>query len=331
MNIEEISQKIGAILNGTDAETEPYRPSVRPFADFVFMVATEGYHLDRIYSNQAGKNLIPVYVGALGGSNEPIPDLGSQNRNTVITVYFPVRFKAQMQELDDYLAQALVGRMLTWGSVKARSNTSPSQFGDLFDMDVQQFRDQNQQFSNWIESEYHVTMEVSEMWMNMQFTLYLSTAKDLGEYGGFLMGDHDHISKISLKIENNVPLEDPYIYIDEEDPVMIDKTGSITSEPAAQQILGEGYVKGLGAATTGVRTISFYMKSDGFCKTLAGWILNKEAQGKTIVVTETIDILSDDEDDEPISAQTEYYILSASLDIRNGVLMTCSLQLGDSV
>ena len=331
MNLEEISQKIGAILNGTDAETESLRPNGRPFPDLNFMVATEGYHLDDIGDDKAGKNLIPVYIGALGGSNEPIPDLGAQSRNTAITVYFPVRLKEQMKELDSYLSQILVGRILTWGTVKARSNTSPSQFGELFDMDTRQFSAQNQQFTDWVETQYHVRMEVSEMWMTMQLTLYLSTAKDLGEYGGFLMGDHDHISKISAKIPNNVPGEDPYILIDEESPVMIDKTSSLAAEPAAQQILGQGNVKGFGATTTGVRTISFYLRSDAFGRAIAEWILRKEAQGKTVVVTESLDIFSDDDAQLPLELETEYYILNASLDMRNGVLMTCSLQLGDSI
>ena len=330
MNLEDISQKIGAILNGTDAETESLRPDGRPFSNFTFMVATEGYHLDHIYNEEADKNLIPVYVGALGGSNEPIPDLGAENRNTVVTIYFPVRFKEQMKDVDDYLAQILVGRVLTWGIVKARSNTSPSQFGELFDMDTRQFSDQNQQFVNWIDTQYHVKMEVSEMWMSMQFTLYLSTAKDLGVYGGFLMGDHDAISKLTIRVLTP-EAADPYYDIDEDDPVMIDKTGSITSEPAAQQILGESSVKGFGATTTGVRTISFYMRSDRFCKTVAEWILKKQAQGKTIIVTESIPLYAADDDRQPLSAVTEYYILNASLDIRNGVLMTCSLQLGDSI
>ena len=331
MNLEEISQKIGAILNGTDAETESLRPNGRPFPDLNFMVATEGYHLDDIGDSKAGKNLIPVYVGALGGSNEPIPDLGAQNRNTAITVYFPVRLKEQMKELDNYLAQILVGRMLTWGDVKARSNTSPSQFGELFDMDTRQFSDQNQQFVNWVETQYHVKVEVSEMWMTMQLTLYLSTAKDLGEYEGFLMGDHDHITKLSAKIPNDTPGEDPYILIDEESPVMIDKTSSLATEPAAQQILGQESIKGFGATTTGVRTISFYLRLDAFGRAIAEWILKKEAQGKTVVVTESLDIFSDDDAQLPLELETEYYILNASLDMRNGVLMTCSLQLGDSI
>lgn len=330
MNLEDISQKIGAILNGTDAETEHLRPSGRPFAGFTFMVATEGYHLDKIYSNEADKNLIPVYIGALGGSNEPIPDLGAQSRNTVITVYFPVRFKEQMKELDDYLAQCLVGRVLTWGGVKARSNTSPSQFGELFDMDTKQFRDQNQQFVNWIDTTYHVTMEVSEMWMNMQITLYLSTAKDLGAYGGFLMGDHDSISKLAIRVPTQ-DAADPYYDIEESNPVMIDKTGSIASEPSAQQILGEESVKGFGATTTGVRTISFYMRSDRFCRTIAEWVLKKESQGKKVVVTESLPLYEADDDPDPLEIETEYYIVNAMLDIRNGVLMTCTLQLGDSI
>ena len=330
MNLEDISQKIGAILNGTDAETLGLMPSVSPFAGFTFMVATEGYHLDKIYSNEAGKNLIPVYVGALGGSNEPIPDLGAQNRNTVITIYFPVRFKEAMREVDNYLSNILVGRILTWGGEKARSNTSPSQFGELFDMDTKQFREQNQQFTNWIETQYHVSMEVSEMWMSMQLTLYLSTAKDLGAYGGFLMGDHDEITELTLRVPTPGQT-DPYAEIEEENPVMIDKTGSITSEPAAQQILGEGSVKGFGATTTGVRTVSFYMRSDLFCKTIAELILTKQAQGKTIVLKEELPLFSDDEDSAPLTVESEYYILNASLDIRNGVLMTCSLQLGDSI
>ena len=330
MNLEDISQKIGAILNGTDAETEHLRPQGRPFAGFTFMVATEGYHLDDIYNEEADKNLIPVYVGALGGSNEPIPDLGAENRNTVVTVYFPVRFKAQMKELDDYIAKTLVGRVLTWGAVKARSNTSPSQFGELFDMDTRQFNDQNQQFVNWIETQYHVKMEVSEMWMNMQFTIYLSTAKDLGVYGGFLMGDHDTISKLTIRVPTPEG-EDPYYDIDEESPVMMDKSSSLASEPAAQQLLGESKVSGIAATTTGVRTISFYMRSDRFCKTIAEWILKKQAQGKTIIVTESIPLYAADDDPNPLSAVTEYYILNAMLDIRNGVLMTCTLQLGDSI
>ena len=114
--LTEVAQKISDILNGIDAETI----GISRDNQYEFVVATEGFHLDYIYDKETKKNFIPVFIGSIGGENNPIPDLDESDTTIPVTIYFPVKFK------DDFF---LINKYFTPPPVLALNSstkTSPS-------------------------------------------------------------------------------------------------------------------------------------------------------------------------------------------------------------
>ena len=76
--LNDISKKIQAVLDGTDAEI----PSgVSKPTDLDFVVKTAGFHLDNIYNKKTWKNFIPVFINSLGGQFNPVPQLKEKTQS----------------------------------------------------------------------------------------------------------------------------------------------------------------------------------------------------------------------------------------------------------
>lgn len=179
MNYKLIAQKIANILNGLDSEINAL--SLQNPTDFDFNVQTQGFHLDHIENKKKGINFIPVFLSAMGGSRNPVPDLKQGDYTLPITFFFPVRFKDAMFLLDDYLSDCFCGRRLNYGDkdnpLHCVSNISVAQFGEIQEIDVLK------EFTSWVESTYHKEVKVAEPYISMQYTLYLSNADESVIYG----------------------------------------------------------------------------------------------------------------------------------------------------
>lgn len=299
VNLDQISDKLRKILNGTDAECVGIQKD--PSLDFAFMVATEGVHFDSTIENK--KNRIPVFVGQLGGEFNAVEGLEEADYSINILVYFPLRFKTQFHTLEEYLVRCLVGRMMTWGNQKARTNISPAQYGEIEEIDTKQLE-------LWVESVYRQKVETSEKWCSMTFTLYLSTAKGLGEADGYIMGDQ---FKTKLRYDNIETI-----------PEFAESSDRMNAETESQQIMGTPYVRSVTSATQYTYTISFYAKDDEFGRKLISDILDKSVQGKLMQITKTIEL------SQPIVCINDYVILSAYLPYSKGSLAVITLTLGDN-
>ena len=184
INYELVAKKINDILNGTDSEvitlglTNP--------TDLHFMVETQGFHLDHIMDKNIGVNVIPVFISAMGGQMNPVPELKQGNYTIPITFYFPIRFKDKMFVLNEFLADVFVGRILNYGGAKCVSNISVPQFGEIQGLDLKEF-------ITWEENVYQRELETkNEPFISMSITLYLSNAK-----AGFVYGN-DVLATISI-------------------------------------------------------------------------------------------------------------------------------------
>lgn len=298
INLDQISDKFRKILNGTDQECIGI--SKDPSLDFSFMVATEGVHFNSTIDGK--KNCIPAFIGQLGGEFNPVEGLEEADYSITVSVYFPLRFKKAFHTLEEYLARCLVGRTMTWGEQKARTNISPAQYGEIEDIDTKQLE-------KWIETIYRKKIEVSEKWCSMTFTLYLSTAKSLGRENGYIMGDQ---LSATLSYKGKTTSAE-----------FTEASDRMTAETESQQILGTRLVTSIAATTQYVFTISVYLKDDEFGRELIKDIIKRECQGNAMTISKTVSLST------PITDSRQYTIISAELPHTKGELLTATLTLGD--
>ena len=312
INLETMANKIDNILNGTDAEIPSGLTS--PANDnYFFKVFSEGLYLSKVFDMNRKKNFIPVIVGAYGGENNAIEGLNEQDRNVMIQILFPVRFKQEMYLLEEYLDEVFVGRELTFGTQKAVCNVSPAQYGELQDFDFNQF-------NAWVENNYLQPIEKMETYMAMSITLYISTAKNVGNEGGFVYGNSYTFSfSIGTKVNGEFSAS-----MTDSSPVFVDQADGSSSQPQSQQLLGEKYSKGIGMATSYSKTIEVYVKNNADYIWLINKYLDRDLQGLMVQVVETYNIGTTNP-----TRTALYYLTDVSLVKTKGELMSVTLSLGD--
>ena len=311
INLETIARKIDSVLNGTDTEI----PSglVSPANDnYFFNVYSAGLFLSQLNDMNSGKNFIPVIVGAYGGENNPVADLGEQDRNVLIQLLFPVRFKQEMYALEEFLDNVFVGKLLTFGTQQAVCNVSPAQYGELQDFSFNEF-------NQWVVNTYKQPINKIETYMSMEINLYLSTAKNVGASGGFVYGNSYNFSFSIGSMSNSTFTAN----MSDNNPVFVEQTDTAHISPASQQLLGGSYSMGLGQATAFGKSITVYVKNDTNYAWLINRYLNKNIQDLVVKIEESIDISSG------ISISNYYYITDMVLSKKKGELMTLTFTLGD--
>lgn len=313
INLEQIVLKINNVLNGTD--TEIPAGAVSPTNDnFFFRTFSEGLILTDIGDMVSGKNFIPVIVGSMGGQFNPVQGLGEADLQAQVLLYFPVRYKKTFYEMVDYLTEVFVGGYLTFGTQKAVCNISPAQFGELQDMNFDQF-------SEWIENTYKIKANIQDVYMSMSFTLYLSTAKGVGQTNGFLYGNSYSCSLTITDISGNTILTDS-------EPIFVNSSQTMEATPNSEQVLGDSFSSGLPNITAYGKTIPLYIKNTTGYALLIQKILDRETQNLIVSFTETIVglklvNLSD------VSHTSNYFINSILLVPAKGSLLNIAITLGD--
>ena len=316
INLEEIVKKLDKILNGID----PDIPTglANPVTDeYFFMVYSEGLYLSSIADMRAGtrKNFIPVIVGAYGGENNPIEGLGEQDRNVLIQILFPVRFKENMYELENYLFECFVGRMITVGNQKCVCNTSPAQFSELQDFSFNEFNE-------WVETNYKMPLDRTETYMAMNITLYLSTAKGVGSSGGFIYGN-SFKTTLRLYINNSF-----VVYYDDDDPIFAQANPNVSNSPASQQVLGELRARGMPQSSAYSKQITLYMKQSPFYAYLIHAYLNRKYQEIILQIKDDYGFSILGLDTKELTGKL-YYISDLIINANKGNLMTATLTIAD--
>lgn len=314
INLETIAKKLDDVLNGID--TDIPNGLVNPVTnDAFFKVFSEGLYLSTIADYNVGKNFFPVIVGAYGGENNPVEGLGEQDRNVLMQILFPVRFKEQFYELEDYLDQVFVGRLLTFGSQKAVCNLSPAQFNELQDFSFNEF-------NKWVETTYKQPLDRTETYMAMNITLYLSTAKNVGIEGGFIYGNSYHTE---LRFYYDDTFDN---YSEDKNPIFVQANPTTNISPASQQILEENYARGMPQSAAYSRQITLYCKTTEFYAVLINKYLNRQYQNIIFEIKDSYDFnvsgISTVE-----STPKLYYVSDIIINASKGELMTITLTLAD--
>lgn len=182
ITINEIATELENILNGTSTNV----PSgvARPF-DGLFAVRTEGYVLDHVTDYQSGKNFFPVFMGQMTGEYNPIPDLEQIDMEIPVSIYFPVRFKSRMMEMQSYLVACFVGKGIGFDLVDgkynqyAACNISVPSLGEITDLSLDEYGTSILKGLNqFISEQYKMPISSSEPWLCLTFSLYMSTMKN---------------------------------------------------------------------------------------------------------------------------------------------------------
>lgn len=276
--LNEVAKKLENILNGSDSEVVAL--GLQPPTGFYFKVATEGFHIDKVFDMEEGKNFIPVFISSMGGNFNPVPDLMQANYVIPIAIYFPVRFKTELYRLNEYLARVFVGRQLNYGSESgtALSNISVAQFGEIIESDLEEFKE-------WEETTYKMPIEVMEPLLQMQLSLYLSTAAQEFVYG------NDAECTLTIGGVSAQDLE-TYFHNDVDNTIeavsFVQQSLQSNSEPAVQQLLGGNQTEGLPVNTSYASSFSVYIKDNDFFKYLIKKWFDGDIQTMTLQLNLTM-------------------------------------------
>lgn len=255
--LTEIANKLQTLLN-----------SATGFEQYLFECETQGFHIDHVYDKTSGKNFIPVFISAMGGEHNPIPNLKESTYSIPVVLYFPVRFKEDFFMLNDFIETTFIGKQINYGTHTGTclSNISVTTYGEIQELDFKQFKE-------WVGSTYKMPIEVMEMWMTMTFTLYLSTVGSDFKYG--------NDATLSLHfggfIDNNVIFDDFSL--------------QSMSEPATQQILDATVPEssGLVANTSYSSGFKVYYKSTPMYQNILNEWFNGKHQTMEFTFTLTFD------------------------------------------
>ena len=277
-----------------------------------FVVATEGFHIDSIAhekNSYSGNNFIPVFVGSMGGQFNPVPELKQAIYTIPVTFYYPVRFKDLFFQLGEYLIDTFVGQKLTINSNKVISNISVPQYGELQDIDFNEF-------TEWVNGIYRRKIDVMEVYMSMTFNLYLTNCAS-----GFVYGN-DVTVELSTTIDD-VTLTSKNLAFDD---------GVIQSacQPQSEQEMGESVYEadGLPFATNYSSSFKVYvdltrdntfpsptLPKSFFREVLKEWMAGK-AQQMRFNLTVKIN------NDAGLTFSRICYLDSVNLPIQKGQLLT---------
>lgn len=173
IRLDEIAIKLNEVLNSVD------NPVRIDNARVAFMVATEGFRIDNIADKELGKNLIPVFIAASGGENNPVEGLKQQTKSINIGIWYPLKYKDNFYVLEDYLDDVFVGKLNNLGNNTGSclTNLGTAEFGEITDGNFTQFE-------KWITSKYKKTLDVTMAWFSMTLTLYATKTSS-----GFMFGN----------------------------------------------------------------------------------------------------------------------------------------------
>jgi len=301
MNLENIKNKLNTILNDNTVNTLATK--------YKFVCVAEGYYLDSVIDTTVKKNIIPVFVGAMGGNVNPVPGLNEVDYNVDINFYFPVNFKEDFYSLDDILKNYFSGKIVDFGSQispitvdNALCNISIPKYNVIMDAGLGELK-------SWTSQVFGLEIDTARYWMGMNLTLFLNTANNLGQYGGFIMGNSVEITSLVFKY-NGVTI------LTETSPIIIERADIVSSTPAVQQLFSETYSKGFPANTGYTRQLPLIIKNNSEYRSLLNYIENvKDMQKITVVVTESIPFKSQSGttiSDNPLSISTTYFITDYS-------------------
>ena len=298
--LNEVAQKLEKILNGVDNEVSLNNPT-----SFRFKVEAQGFHIDHILDKDVGTNFIPVFVSSMGGQFNPVQGLKQGQYVIPVTFYFPVRFKEDIFKVGDFLIDVFVGSNLNYGTVsgKAISNLSVPTYGEIQDLDLDQFQ-------KWVEEHYQsVVGRKNEPFMSMSINLYLTTAAD-----GFMFGNSVDVSLTYDGTTETITFANS----------SVQSAAQSSSEQELDATLPEA--DGLPFGTAYSTGFTAYVKNTPLWKK----IMKDWCDGKSQTMTLEVSVVFNDMviNDTPLTFERTCYIESVNMPIQKGQLLTATFSFG---
>ena len=249
IDIQDLQLKLSNMLNGKD------QPNAINISDYVsgfeFKVLTYASYLDSISNFNTLKNFLPVYISDPQGTVEPIPYLQETNSQYTITIFFPLKYKEELNKLNEYFVDSFAGRMLNFSkSGNALCGLNLPTFGEVQDLEFKQFKD-------WIGEYYQMNVLQTDKWCSYSFVLYFHQLKGLGEKGGFILGNQFEYT-LSFKYGNQT-------YSEKVD--LASAARNYTADPMSEQILGDLETLSLNKNSIYADSVCVYVKDTDFWNT----------------------------------------------------------------
>lgn len=246
IEINELSRKLSAILNGLDDETSSI---FNPATSFDFVVKTYGTHLDSIADKVLKKNIIPVYIANFSGNIQPIPNLREENTTYDIYIYFPIKFKDTFFRMGNFLIECFAGKMLNFGNdsgVAITNLNSPT----LVDIQQTEFTS----FQKFLDENYSLPIQRTELWGAMSFSLFFHQVANLGQENGFIVG-------------NQVKHEIAFTYDEKEykeELVVVSGARNLNSDTISEQRIYQLQTSGIAKNTSYIDSVQAYARDNDF-------------------------------------------------------------------
>lgn len=185
----EFAAKIQAILNGTDSSVLGLsRPDFELDRQSVtFSVRSPSLPYADTIAGAAG-HVLPVMAElGSGGQYEAYPGIGMWSASATLTFIFPVSAYQDILLFYEYMADALVGKLISFGPLSGFVLCTIGQptYGQMRYLEATQY-EQVKQAAALI---FGKVACVSREWASLTFPVYMSGAKNLGASGGLIFGN----------------------------------------------------------------------------------------------------------------------------------------------
>ncbi len=245
IDTKELAIKLANILNGLDSETNSIE---NPMSEYIFDVKTYGEHLDSFYQKDKKANVIPVFISEVNGDIQPIANVENISYGFGIIIYFPIYLKNKILDLKTFFQKCFVGQILNYGS---SSGTAVSSISIPKITEFQ--RTQMKGLQDFIKDEYALPIDETQLWANLDFTLYLSSYKAI---------NNDN-TKTDLYLGNDISVNLTYGNLTEKG-FFAGIGSSMNGDTQMQQLLTADFSRGLIKNTIYGDTFQLFVRKNAF-------------------------------------------------------------------
>lgn len=245
IDTKELAIKLSNILNGLDSETSSVE---NPMSEYIFDVKTYGEHLDSFYQKEKKANVIPVFISEVNGDIQPIANVENISYGFGIVIYFPIYLKNKILDLKTFFQKCFVGQILNYGS---SSGTAVSSISIPKITEFQ--RTQMKGLQEFIQDEYALPIDETQLRANLDFTLYLSSYKTINSDN----------TKTDLYLGNDISVNLTYGNLTEKG-FFAGIGSSMNGDTQMQQLMTADFSRGLIKNTIYGDTFQLFVRKNAF-------------------------------------------------------------------
>lgn len=258
-DIKELCSFMEAVLNGTSPDVVAItRPSFtmdgKPVSFKVRSPALP-YTDDTTMESPSLGSFLPVMIEETGGGQyEAFPDAGMYSVSDSVTFLFPVSLYSDVLAFFDYMAKALVGKVLGVGPVSGSVcfNIGQPTFAQMAYLEA----DQLEQITAATSMIFGHRSSVSRQWASLTFPLYMSGAEGMNEANGIIYGNQ---GKYTLNIDFGGTVGDL-----SETLLIVQPSDAMMANTAEEQAIDERIQKGVVTNSAVGTTLTCFVRANPF-------------------------------------------------------------------